>query len=94
MRRSNDIRSFTTHTFFCLKCGKPNVIPRKKCKQKEKGHRKTMYCFNCRVLINHYETRNWAEEQDFKERFAAGEFIEEAEASIEYLKKERGLDVQ
>lgn len=43
------------------------------------------------MYINHFEARNEYEEEDFKRRFANGEFEELAKESEEYLDEMRDL---
>ena len=76
---------------FCLNCGNKGIpIYRKRNGIREAGHRKALYCIHCRETVNHYECRNSSEIYDFKQRFAAGEFAEEAKNSIAYIKAEKG----
>lgn len=51
---------------------------------REAGHRKAIYCTNCRERINHIEVRNAEEKARFLADFAAGKYAEEAEQSAEY----------
>lgn len=76
---------------FCLNCGNKGIpIYRKKSSIREAGHRKALYCINCKETVNHYECRNINEIYDFKQRFQSGEFAEEAKNSIMYIKQEKG----
>lgn len=81
-----------SHKMFCLKCGRAGIpIVRKKNRCRTKGHLKLMYCPYCKMYINHFEARNEYEEEDFKRRFANGEFEELAKESEEYLDEMRDL---
>lgn len=76
---------------FCLNCGNKGIpIYRQRNKMRETGHRKALYCIHCRETVNHYECRTPNEAVEFKERFSAGEFAEEAKNSIAYIKAEKG----
>lgn len=79
------------HKFFCMKCGQESIpIFRKAGKQKEKMHRKRMYCFHCKEEINHIEVRNWQEEAEFKKAFASGSYVQEVEESLAHVNTEKG----
>ena len=76
-----------THEFRCLCCGKPTIpILRPTSRQKEKFHRKRLYCPNCKQEVNHIEIKNEEDRQIFLEKFKNGEYIEEAKESIEECK--------
>lgn len=75
--------------FYCLKCGKETIpIMRNVGHLREQGHRKKLWCPWCKTEVNCIEIRTYDELMDFKERFANGEFTEEANASIEYIREE------
>jgi hypothetical protein len=77
------------HDFYCLKCGRRGVpLARKLGKQRGKWHRKKMFCFYCRVEVNHMECRTQDEVDQFKKWFEEGKFIEEAQESIDFIKGE------
>lgn len=72
-----------THEFRCLCCGKPTIpILRPASRQKEKFHRKKLYCPNCHKEYNAVEIRNEFERQEFLNDFKQGKFIEEAKESV------------
>lgn len=82
-------RTSEIHRFFCLACGKEGIpIGRKLSLQKGREHRKRMYCPWCKVEVNHIECRNDFEVEDFKRRFENGEFVKEAEESLNYIQEE------
>ena len=55
------------HDFYCINCGKKGMpLARKTGKQKEKFHRKRLYCLNCKTEVNHIECRNQEEVETFK----------------------------
>jgi hypothetical protein len=80
------------HWFFCVKCGAKTPLARKRGQQKEKFHRKKLWCYHCKEEINHIECRNEIEIAKFKEDFERGLYIEEAEASLKYIKEEKRAD--
>lgn len=83
-------RKTEMHDFFCLKCGKKGLpVHRRQGHQHGKYHRKKLYCFYCKEEVNHMECRNQAEIDEFKDAFERGEFIDEAEESISYVRSER-----
>ena len=87
MAGSRPIREASSE-FWCISCGKKGIpIVRKHGRTREKGHRKGLYCVNCRAVINHVETRNEEEKRKFLEDFAAGRFAEEAERSKAYARE-------
>ena len=70
---------YQSHKFFCIKCGNAGIpVQRPSNKLREKFHRKKLYCIHCKEYINHVEVKNWEEEQEFRQQFENGEFIEEA----------------
>lgn len=74
-------------SFYCISCGNQGIpIWREKAHIREQGHRKALYCLNCKTVINHIEVRTPEERDQFLEDFAAGKYVEEAEASKEYAK--------
>ena len=87
MAGSRPIREASSE-FWCINCGNKGIpITRKHGRTREKGHRKGLYCIHCRMIINHVETRNEEEAQQFREDFAAGKYAEEAEKSVAYARE-------
>ena len=79
--------STTEHQFYCIKCGKRGIPLARKCgAQREKYHRKKLFCLNCQQEVNHVECRNQEEIDQFKIWFEEGMFKDEAEESISYLR--------
>lgn len=77
--------------FWCISCGRKGIpIMRKRGRRRETGHRKALYCVNCRRIINHIETRNEDEAQRFREDFEAGLYEAEAAESIAYDMRRNG----
>lgn len=75
---------------YCIRCGKQGIpIWRDKSHTREKGHRKALFCTNCRMTINHIEVRTEEEKRRFLKDFAAGKFRDEAEKSAEYAKENK-----
>lgn len=75
--------AYESHDFYCLNCGKKSIpLSRKVGHQHSKNHRKKLYCPFCKTTVNHIEVRNYDEKEDFLEKFANGEFAEEAKESI------------
>lgn len=75
--------------FFCLNCGERGIdCLRKPSKKKKAGHRKKMFCPACGHTCNFYEVLSDNDIKEFKQKFARGEFKEEAAASIEQSKKD------
>lgn len=74
---------YEMHDFYCLNCGNKGLpCQRKMGKQHGEFHRKKLWCFKCKVEVNHMEIRNINEKEWFLEGFANGEFKEEATESI------------
>lgn len=71
---------------YCLNCGKPTPIPRKIGHRYPAGHRKVLYCPFCKETVNHIGCRTYAEIVDFQERFNKGEFVNESQESIDYVR--------
>lgn len=79
--------NFDAHDFYCIKCGNKGIpLNRKKSLQHGKFHRKRLYCPFCKIEVNHIECRNQADIEEFKMNFANGDYIEEAQESIEFVK--------
>lgn len=82
--------NYVSSSFYCMNCGcRGLTLPRTRAHQREKFHRKRLYCPTCRIDVNHIECRNDIEAYEFKEDFAAGVYKEEAQNSIDYIKNER-----
>lgn len=75
------------HIFYCLNCGNRYSLQRRVSLQSERFHRKKLYCYNCRKIINHIECKNYNDALTFKENFIKGNYIQEAKDSMEYIKK-------
>ena len=81
---------FSEHSFYCMRCGRKGLpIARRDSHNYSKHHRKRLWCPWCGMEVNHIECRNDSEVYEFKQAFEAGEYKEEAEESVEYIKKEK-----
>ena len=78
------------HEFYCLKCGKKGLpVLRKQGYQKEKFHRKKLYCIHCHEEVNHIEVKNPIERQEFLTNFTKGDYQDEAKNSLAYVRSTR-----
>lgn len=84
------IKNMEHHDFYCLKCGQLGIpIMRQRGHERGKFHRKKLYCLRCKQEVNHMECRTDEEVREFKDAFERGEFVNEAEESICYVRSER-----
>ena len=82
-------RSYESHSFWCIQCGNRGLdLQRKPNHRYGKHHRKKLWCPWCKMEINHIECRNDEEVKEFKEKFAAGEYKEEVEKSLEEIARQ------
>lgn len=66
-----------THDFYCTKCGNKGIpIVRKRGCEREKFHKKKLFCLYCGDEINHIECRSMEEVEQFKIDFAKGVYNE------------------
>ena len=76
------------HDFYCLKCGNKGIgVFRNVGFQRERFHRKRLYCPFCKEEVNHIECKTYEEVQIVKDAFEREEFKEEAEESLSYCRK-------
>lgn len=76
--------AFVLHDFYCVNCGKMALsLPRQLNKQKEKLHRKWLYCPWCRKEINMIECKNDEDVKEFLIRFNENFYKEEMEKKYE-----------
>lgn len=81
---------FETHDFYCVCCGQKGLpITRKLAKKREKFHRKKLWCYRCKLEVNHIEITNQEEKEMFMEAYENGEYREEAAESLCYVRSER-----
>jgi len=77
------MRNYIESTLYCMNCGgKAMPIQRKAGRQKEKFHRKKLYCWHCKQEVNHIECKTPEDVEKFKIAFENGEFAEEALESL------------
>ena len=75
--------NYETHDFYCLQCANKTLpVLRSFAKQKEKFHRKKLWCPHCKTEINCVEITTMEEKEIFMEAYNNGEFREEAENSL------------
>ena len=85
MRKSK--KYMESHSFYCIRCGHEGIpIFRQQGFQRERFHRKRLYCPFCKEEVNHIECKTYEEVQIFKDAFERGEFKDEAEESVSYLR--------
>ena len=81
---------YDTHKFYCLNCGEEGIpLPRKRGRQRERFHRKKMYCFHCHNTVNHIECKTSEEVEKFKEEFKQGVYEHEAQESMAFVRNDR-----
>ena len=81
---------YDTHKFYCLNCGEEGIpLPRKRGRQRERFHRKKMYCFHCHNTVNHIECKTSEEIEKFKEEFKQGVYKHEAQESMAFVRNSR-----
>ncbi len=86
MGRSN----METHTFYCINCGQAGIpLMRRKNRQRERFHRKVMYCYHCHQEVNHIECKNEEDIREFKENFEKGVYKDECKESLDYVGNSR-----
>lgn len=75
------------HSFMCIKCGKMVYsLPRKLSRQYKRGHMKKLYCPYCKLEINCVECFDDNDIVNFKIKFNNGEYEEEKNKSLDFLK--------
>lgn len=79
---------YDTYDFGCLYCGNITPLQRKMSLKHNKFHRKKLYCYNCKNTVNHIECKTDKEREEFLLNFSMGEYVEEAQTSIENIKTE------
>ena len=80
----------TDNSFFCMRCGNKGIpLARRESSRREAHHRKKLYCRFCKEEVNHIECRTLDEIELFKENFKNGVYIDEAEASVAYVRNSR-----
>ena len=88
MKMRKTQKGMKSHSFYCLRCGREGIpILRQQGFQRERFHRKRLYCPFCKEEVNHIECKTYEEVQIFKDAFEREEFKEEAEESLSYCRK-------
>ena len=65
--------SVEQHQFYCINCGQAGIpLMRRKSRQRERFHRKVLYCYHCQQDVNHIECKNEADIYVFQENFRKG----------------------
>lgn len=78
--------AYDTHDFYCINCGKRGMpLARMNGKQREKMHRKKLYCLTCKTEVNHIECRSQEDVDRFKRNFEKGVYANEAKESISHV---------
>ena len=87
MARKSGAR-YESHDFYCLNCGHRGIpLMRRDGLQRERNHRKILYCPYCGQIVNHVECKSIEQVEEFKSKFLNGDFKEEAESSIKFAKE-------
>ena len=80
---------YEMHDFYCMNGGKKNIsLMRKVGRQKERFHRKKLFCPWCKNDVNAIECKTPQDVNEFLDKFNKGEFIEEAKESMEYIQND------
>lgn len=86
MAKTKTLKNHRLHDFYCLNCGNKNMsLLRPRSHLREENHRKALYCFHCKQIVNHIECKNDLETYNFINDFNEGKYIEEAKESISFL---------
>lgn len=85
MRGTNNI---LISDFYCTKCGQKGInVWRKRGSEREAGHLKKLWCFNCNEEVNFCEIKPNSSKytyEDFKTEYEYGNFNEEGNRNIKY----------
>lgn len=82
--------SVEQHQFYCINCGQAGIpLMRRKNRQRERFHRKVLYCYHCHQDVNHIECKNDEDIRIFKENFRKGVYKNEAEESLLHVRSSR-----
>lgn len=75
------------HDFYCIKCGNKGLsLMRNHGHKHQRFHRKKLYCPHCKCEINHIECRNEEDAYEFKMAFEKGEYVNEVEESLAFIR--------
>lgn len=76
-----------TNDFYCLNCGQHSFeLPRNKGHQHKNMHRKKLYCWHCKQVVNHIECKTINDIEIFRENFIKGVYKDEAENSLAFVR--------
>lgn len=65
------------HDFYCTKCGNKGIpLYRPQNYNREKFHKKKLFCIYCGMEVNHVECRNSQEVSEFVSNFTKGVYNE------------------
>lgn len=68
-------RNVVQRRFFCCSCGREGIpLVRRRGREREAMHLKSLWCPFCKGDYNHVECRNDQEIKMFKEKYEAGEY--------------------
>ena len=88
------INKYEIHDFYCINCGAKSIpLARPRAKQKDKFHRKLLYCYQCGHTVNHVECRNDIERQQFYADFMSGKFKQEAEEELRFEQEHPSIEM-
>ena len=86
--------SVEQHQFYCINCGQAGIpLMRRKNRQRERFHRKVLYCYHCQQDVNHIECKNEADIYIFTENFRNGVYKHEAEESMAFMRNTKLREV-
>lgn len=84
--------NFEPHSFYCIGCGNKTFDLQRKVNHKHgKHHLKKLWCPTCKMTVNCVECRNDEEIIQFKEKWKAGEYQEDFEASVKEFERENKI---
>ena len=90
MLMSKRKRKIELHDFYCLKCGNKGLgIFRNVGFQRERFHRKKLYCPFCKEEVNHIECKTPEEIEELKKNFENGVYRDEAKESLDFVRNSR-----
>jgi transcriptional regulator NrdR family protein len=76
-----------THDFYCPICGNATLpVYRTANHQREKFHRKNLYCYHCKKDVTTVEIRNSLELEEFKKNFKNGVYANETQDISSYVR--------
>lgn len=74
-----------SHEFYCINCGNKGMdLFRETSHKHSKHHRKQLYCYHCKEIVNMIECKDILEVEEFKMNFEKGVYKDEAKNSLSY----------